>query len=134
MDKVPIVIIVPLFGRPQTLHTFLSTYTAMVEEGENLDLVIVNFEDGNVDSTRNLKNEVEPIQKRISRSISILSASGPFSRGKGLQIGGLAQVNNDLLFFCDIDIAFNAETLRRIRYHTVPVSIPHPHHTLKRVV
>lgn len=54
--------------------------------------------------------------------ILLHNEEGEFSRGKGLQVGALKMAKmHELLFFCDVDIVFNEQTLRRIRYETKQV-------------
>jgi len=54
--------------------------------------------------------------------ILLHNEEGEFSRGKGLQVGALKMAKmHELLFFCDVDIVFDEQTLRRIRYETKQV-------------
>jgi len=46
-----------------------------------------------------------------------MTASGKFSRGRGLQIGADSLQNNSLLFMCDVDIVFTGSFLERCRLH-----------------
>lgn len=60
---------------------------------------------------------------RLSRypsySIRMIPVAGEFSRGVALEIGASHFSNDSLLFFCDVDVVFNANFLRKCRSNTV---------------
>jgi chondroitin sulfate synthase len=118
--EITVNIIVPLTGRSDAMHRFIKTYANLVKNHhELLNLIIVDFPESNHEFEA-LKKELEDYEKKIGNTkIKLLRESGEFSRGKGLQTGAFSCEHDDLLFFCDIDMVFNAETLRHIRQYTV---------------
>ncbi|CAG5112275.1 Oidioi.mRNA.OKI2018_I69.chr2.g6506.t1.cds [Oikopleura dioica] len=120
IDEITVNIIVPLTGRSDALHRFMKTYSSLVKHHhELLNLIIVDFPASNAEFEA-LKDELKNYQEKISNTeIKLLREHGEFSRGKGLQTGAQACEHDDLLFFCDIDMVFNTETLRHIRQFTV---------------
>ena len=71
---------------------------------------------------KELRSQLYSLEKRLPNSrIELIKEEGEFSRGKGLQIGGMSQKEDELIFFCDIDVAFDATTMKRIRYETIKV-------------
>mgnify|MGYP000284106440 CR=1 FL=1 len=129
IDQIPVTVIIPLTGRSDAMHRFLRIFENLVSvEDEALNLVIVDFPNGNSDthdeSFKQLKSDLYSLEKRLPTSrIELIKEDGEFSRGKGLQIGGLSQGADELLFFCDIDMAFDQATLKRIRHETIKVLI-----------
>ena len=126
VDTIPVTIIIPLTGRSEAMHRFLDIFENLVtQESESLNLVIVDFPSrGNddIESFNRLKSDLYTLEKRLPNSrIELLRENGEFSRGKGLQIGGLSQGPGELLFFCDIDMVLNSATIKRIRQETVKV-------------
>uniref|UniRef100_A0A8C1N0X9 Hexosyltransferase n=1 Tax=Cyprinus carpio TaxID=7962 RepID=A0A8C1N0X9_CYPCA len=51
--------------------------------------------------------------------LSIIPMTGGFSRGLALEMGSSQLANNSLLFFCDVDLVFNADALQRCRENTI---------------
>ena len=110
------------------MHRFLAIFERLVkEEGEVLNLVIVDFPNGSKDaheaSFNQLKSDLYALEKQLPNvRVELIKEEGEFSRGKGLQIGGLSQGPDELLFFCDIDMVFDAATMKRIRHETIKVN------------
>lgn len=75
------------------------------------------------ESTTGLQKLLTNLGDRLpGTQILLHNEEGEFSRGKGLQVGALKMAKmHELLFFCDVDIVFNEQTLRRIRYETKQV-------------
>ncbi|KAG9341313.1 hypothetical protein JZ751_019417 [Albula glossodonta] len=51
--------------------------------------------------------------------IQVQSVAGPFSRALALQLGSAYFSNNSLLLYCDVDLIFNADFLKRCRDNTI---------------
>lgn len=51
--------------------------------------------------------------------IEIVVLDGSFSRGLGLQEGMRNMQDDDLVYFCDIDLVMTSEILDRIRRNTI---------------
>jgi chondroitin sulfate synthase len=129
IDQIPITIVIPLTGRSDAMHRFLSIFENLVKnEKENLNLVIVDFPHGTGEDQTNLfiklKSDLSILEKKLPDTrIELLKEEGEFSRGKGLQIGAESQGQNELLFFCDIDMVYDASTMKKIRHQTIQVII-----------
>ena len=124
LDQTPITFVIPLTGRSSALHRFLKNFENLAKnQKEAINLVIVDFPDGAKEDTKQLKSDLYALEHSLPDSrIELIQESGEFSRGKGLQVGGVSQGKDELLFFCDIDMVFDSSTLRRIRYETVQVT------------
>ena len=122
-DKIPITFVIPLTGRSDALHRFLENFKRLaLDHKEQINLVIVDFPDGAKEDTKQLKSDLYALENTLKDSrIELIQENGEFSRGKGLQVGGVSQASDELLFFCDIDMVFDTSTLRRIRYETIQV-------------
>ena len=124
IDHIPVKVIVPLTGRSDVLTAFIGRIESLVLlKGEKIDLVVVNFPD-NAERRENqlLKQELLDLDEKLPESkILLLEQNGDFSRGKALQLGAQSSEQNDLLFFCDVDVVFDEAMLRRIRYNTIQV-------------
>ena len=124
VDRIPVKIIVPLTGRPDVLTAFVGRFEALVlEHQEPLHLVVVNFPDNaDIADNRLLKDELVELGNKLAGVQVILTEeSGDFSRGKALQVGAQKAQDDELLFFCDVDVVFDKTMLRRIRYNTIKV-------------
>ena len=125
IDHIPVKVIVPLTGRSDVLTAFIGRIESLVLlKGEKIDLVVVNFPD-NAERRENqlLKQELLDLDEKLPDSkILLLEQNGDFSRGKALQLGAQSSEQNDLLFFCDVDVVFDEAMLRRIRYNTIQVN------------
>lgn len=113
-------IIVPISGRSVTLNNFLTMFQEVcVKHKENVFLTIVIY--GNTTSTIKLKNIIHKFAKDTGfTKFDILRRDLPFSRGLALD-DGVKRWNgskNVLLFFCDVDVTFDRNFLRRCRTTT----------------
>lgn len=119
-SKLPSVnIILPLAGRLEAFKRFLANFERIVLiPKENVRLLIMYFP--NVQSSKEHKNILENYRKKYSNfDVLWKTIEGRFSRGLALHLGA-AQFNpGSLLFFCDVDLAFDVEFLYRCRVNTV---------------
>lgn len=114
--------ILPLSGRYETLVRFLKIYeTVCLRNSENTRLIIVLFKNSveiadyqkSLDLIDNLRNQY------LRSDILVDKIPGLFSRGLALQKGTEKCQKNDLMFFIDVDIVFNADALLRVRLNTI---------------
>ena len=112
-------IILPLAGRLDAFKRFLTNFERIVLiRNEKVRLLIMYFpkQSSPSEHRRIIKNYAD---KYSNLDVLWQSVKGDFSRGLALQLG-VAQFNPDsLLFFCDVDLAFDAEFLNRCRLNTV---------------
>ena len=113
-------IIVPLSGRPAALKGFLKMFQHVcIKNKENVFLTLIMY--GNTTSTKELKDIVYRFTRATGfTAFDILRRNEPFSRGRALD-DGVKRWNgrNDvLLFFCDVDVTFGTDFLRRCRTNT----------------
>ncbi|CAK9293485.1 unnamed protein product [Gordionus sp. m RMFG-2023] len=132
--------IVPLCGRLNNFKRFLNNFeTICLKNKIETSLLIVLFktpqdikrEELNVDlnstninlttdteSTITLIDKLREAYRDYSSLMNILQVKGEFSRGLALEIGASQYVSQDLLFFIDVDMIFDYDFLRRVRYFT----------------
>ncbi|XP_076101707.1 chondroitin sulfate synthase 1-like [Mytilus galloprovincialis] len=114
--------ILPLAGKVPVFKTFMQNYAKVcLQNKEMTQLHIVVFSsESDSSSIKSLISIVGQYQKRYAGAdIEIIYADGPFNRAKALDLG-MSQLSEDsLLFFIDVDILFNKDTLLRIRYNTI---------------
>ena len=115
-------LIIPLYGRLDSMKTFLKRFVEVcIKQDQRVFLTIVYFGEEGKDEARTLLEQMAT-ENHYSYYKFIEKASN-FSRGIGLLTGAEAwDQGNALLFFCDIDIAFDLAFLDRCRLNTAPGS------------
>ena len=118
-SRIVINIIMPLSGRIEKFRTFMERFqTVVLETKIHVFLTIVYFGNMGLPEIHHILEEVtEPFR---FHNYKIITLSGEFSRGRGLEEGVRSWDGSDvLMFFCDVDIAFNREFLEHCRYYTI---------------
>uniref|UniRef100_A0A8D8TS28 Hexosyltransferase n=1 Tax=Cacopsylla melanoneura TaxID=428564 RepID=A0A8D8TS28_9HEMI len=126
--------ILGLSGRFETFQRFIDNFERVCLKADgHVKLYIVLFPPNTLDNTapasdtgqsgnsvNRTMRQVNALNAKYARKISVLPVFDTFSRAKALQIGA-SQVRppNDLLFFVDVDILFTSDALERIRAHTL---------------
>jgi len=108
-------IIVALSQRIDTFQQFLQRFQQLVTHDDSVDLTVVYFGLVDLEKVQSLVREFNAVQN--SDRVHLLTTSGEFSRGRGLQIGAESLQNNSLLFMCDVDIILTGSFLERCRLH-----------------
>ena len=119
-DRVTVNIIIPLSGRIDKFRTFLDRFQAVCIENQlRVFLTVVYFgEDGLEEIQMLLQYAKDTFNFHDFKLVTLMES---FSRGRGLQEGVYSWDGPDvLMFFCDVDIAFNKEFIEHCKYHTVP--------------
>lgn len=116
--------ILPLAGKHDAFVRFMRTYEdECLKPNENTALIIVLFIDKNEDDFSKASQIVADLRIRYQfqhpRAIQIVPIRETFARAKALQYGMARVEPNDLVFFIDVDMAWDGNTLRRIRLNTV---------------
>lgn len=94
----------------------------MLRENENVELLISLFIDPTDPKVSSVFNIIDYLNKKYrKRAISTIKLYGEFSRGvaidKAIQSSHIK--DNDIIFLIDVDIYFQALTLKRIRENTI---------------
>lgn len=114
--------ILPLSGRFTTFLRFIENFeNTCLKKKDKVTLTVVLFPNKREDSINDTINLVHSLQEKyIYTRISVLPMNVTFARALALE-SGASQVSepDDLLFFIDVDMIFNTETLLRIRLNTV---------------
>lgn len=114
--------ILPLSGRQETFGRFMRNYEDIVlKTNEAVSLIVVVYLDTNNPlDYKNTENLVKYYVDLYGKDIRVVSMGAEtFSRGAALTEGLKLCSDDDLVFFIDVDMMFNFDTLRRIRIHTI---------------
>lgn len=119
--------ILPLSGRYDIFVRFMKNYeNVCLISDKQTSIIITLYDDkrypSDFEKTINLVNSYTRKYPYSEIKVVIVNDS-QFSRGLSLERGIEKCKDDDLLFFIDVDIVFNAESLQRIRLNTVK------HHT-----
>ncbi|GAV07635.1 hypothetical protein RvY_17450 [Ramazzottius varieornatus] len=113
--------VVPISGRYATYLRFIKLMEDVCfSTNQSVSLTIVSFvTSDNSETFLDTEKHLESVRRRYPQyDISLLRAEGNFSRAKALHLGSQRFANDSLLFFVDVDMAFDVETLSRIRKST----------------
>ena len=113
-------IIIPLSGRSNSLEVFLRMFQEVcIKHKENVFLTVIMY--GNLTTTKELKDIINKFTAHTGfTAFDVMRRDSPFSRGRALD-DGVKRWNgnqNVLMFFCDVDVSFDREFLRRCRTNT----------------
>ncbi|CAN2389008.1 Chondroitin sulfate N-acetylgalactosaminyltransferase 1 [Pristimantis euphronides] len=120
MANVLVNIIVPLARRADKFQQFMHNFREVcINQDKRVHLTVVYF---GKEQAQEVKVILENTSKAANfKNFTFIQLNEEFSRGKGLDVGARAWIgNNVLLFFCDVDIYFNAEFLNSCRINTQP--------------
>ena len=110
--------IVPVSNVGARVIEFMEMYEKLsLESHENTHLVMVAY--SNDDYSR-VQDRVNSFQRTYpSAKFTIVRGTGDFSRAKAMEIGISILDDNDLAFFCDVDMLIQREFLTRCRRNTI---------------
>ncbi|CAK8696927.1 unnamed protein product [Clavelina lepadiformis] len=111
--------IVPLQGREDTFRIFLDYFKDFCIPDGNVYLTVVYFGNEALSEIIQLLDELS--SKTGFKHYQVITMKNEeFSRGKALQFGASSlNVDDPLMFFCDVDIGFTKEFLHQCRAHTI---------------
>ncbi|XP_076801044.1 chondroitin sulfate synthase 1-like [Clavelina lepadiformis] len=117
-------IIITLTGRHDAFKFFMFNLEKVcLSKGDPVSLLIILFtsDDPAKEEEHEMTKELldSYAQKYPDYDLRLIPINGKFSRGLGLEIGASHFANNSLLFFCDIDVVFDSEFIRKCRANTV---------------
>lgn len=106
--------VVPITGVTHRFAGFLKMYENLVFiPRESVHLVLAVY--GEEDVQQILQNASAYFRKYPKADITIVQGYGEFSRAKALDLGMSKLKNNDLAFFCDVDMSISPQFLSRCR-------------------
>ncbi|CAB3245006.1 unnamed protein product [Arctia plantaginis] len=114
--------ILPLSGRQETFGRFMKNYEEIVlMTNEAVSLIVVDYLDPNNPlDYQNTESLINFYLDKYGKDIKLVAmGTESFSRGAALTEGLKLCSGDDLVFFIDVDMMFNFDSLRRIRIHTV---------------
>ncbi|XP_065672399.1 chondroitin sulfate synthase 1 [Hydra vulgaris] len=111
--------ILPLSGRFSTFVYFMKIFeNVCLKKNIESTLTIVYFNSG-TPSTKHVTLISDFKKKYPLYSFRWLEMEGVFSRGLALTMGAAQLEKNSLLFFCDVDLEFNEDFIRRCRMNSI---------------
>ncbi len=115
-------LIMPLAGRLDTLEIFLEMFTeACIEKDKRVFLTIVYFGEEDKEQAKEMLEKVAADNHYTH--YKFIERSDEFSRGRGLLAGAEAwDQGSVLMFFCDVDVFFEATFLDHCRLNAAPGS------------
>ncbi|CAL8405671.1 unnamed protein product [Arctogadus glacialis] len=119
-SNIPINIVVPLARRTDTFKQFMQNFREVCVRQDGLvHLTVVYFGKEQVEEVRSILENTS--REENFKNYTLIQLDEEFSRGRGLDLGARAwEGGNVLLFFCDVDIYFNADFLTTCRLNTLP--------------
>jgi chondroitin sulfate synthase len=121
--------VLPLSGRLNTFEKFINIFeTNCLQTNEPVKLAIVLFSNHTNDNENEqiirinsaIKTIINHIERKYSNdNIHLVELELDFSRSIGCETGASLFAPDALLFFIDVDMVFNRDTLMRIRLNTI---------------
>ena len=113
-------LIVPLAGRIDQFKIFMDMFAdTCIQKDQRVYLTLVYFGEEGREEAKGILEKVS--EKYHYTHYKFISKDETFSRGAGLLAGAHAwDLGNVLLFFCDVDIVFEASFLDRCRLNSAP--------------
>ncbi|XP_054286275.1 chondroitin sulfate synthase 1 [Macrosteles quadrilineatus] len=114
--------ILPLSGRYNTFLRFVENFeNVCLKRKEKVTLTVVLFPNERENSFNQSLSLVNQLQQKYAYTrLTVLPMNNTFARALALDYGAShVPEPDDLLFFIDVDMTFNAETLLRVRLNTV---------------
>lgn len=114
-------ILVPLSGRYDIFVRFMANLERVcLIPNQNVKLLILLFStDNNTERVKQVELMREYHIKYPRAEMEIQPVSGSFSRALALEVGSAHFSNDSLLFYCDVDLLFTTDFLKRCRGNTV---------------
>lgn len=120
---VQINMVVPLSGKLNAFIRFMNIFeeTCVKHLDKNVALLVVLFaKTGSIEFNQTL-SVINGLKVKYSSAVintDLVNTDQPFSRAKALDLGMQKATMDELLFFIDVDMIWNAETLQRVRLNT----------------
>lgn len=113
-------ILVPLSGRFNIFVRFMANFERVcLIPNQNVKLLILLFStDNNTERVKQVELMREYHMKYPRAEMEIKPVTGSFSRALALEVGSMHFSNDSLLFYCDVDLLFTSDFLKRCRANT----------------
>ena len=110
--------IVPISNVGKRIAEYMHMYEEMsLVTNENTHLVWVAY---GLDDLHSITSLVALYEQKYPRArLTVVQGSGDFSRAKAMELGMSKLQDNDLVFFCDVDMVVEREFLTRCRRNTI---------------
>lgn len=109
-------IIVPVNNVGDRLKTFFQMYEKLEDLG-HYHLVLVVYSQKDVEDCKTLVTQYHKLYP--SSRVTLVEAKGKFARARALDTGAASLNDNDLMFFCDVDMDVADEFFGRCQRNTV---------------
>ncbi|XP_068711423.1 chondroitin sulfate N-acetylgalactosaminyltransferase 1-like [Montipora foliosa] len=115
-------LILPLSGRLERFQQFIDNFVEVcIKKDKHVFLSVVLY---GASDFNNVKSTLKDLEASYGfKKYQLIMRDKPFSRGRALHDGVMywsGKPNNVLMFFCDVDITFRPEFLRRCRMYAEP--------------
>lgn len=115
-------LILPLSGRLERFQQFIDNFIDVcIKRDKHVFLTVVLY---GASDFNNVKSTLKDLEASYGfKKYQLIMRDKPFSRGRALHDGVMywsGTPTNILLFFCDVDITFRPDFLRRCRMYTEP--------------
>ncbi|ESO84833.1 hypothetical protein LOTGIDRAFT_179569 [Lottia gigantea] len=112
--------IMPLAGRLKIFERFMRNFELVgLQSDQNVTLHVVLFHSERENVESDIIRVIHSYQAKYGNKVELIQARGPFSRGRGIELGASRCHNSALLYFVDVDIIMTQGSLRRIRMNTI---------------
>lgn len=112
-------ILVPLSGRYDIFVRFMANFERVcLIPKQNVKLVVLLFNTDNPERVKQVELMREYHMKYPRADMEVRPVDGAFSRALALEVGSSHFSNDSLLFYCDVDLLFNGDFLKRCRDNT----------------
>ncbi|XP_061555523.1 chondroitin sulfate synthase 3 [Phycodurus eques] len=114
-------VLVPLSGRYDTFVRFMENFEKVcLIPKQNVKLSVILVDNERYENKGKHLQLIKDYNRKYPKAdLSVIPMTGNFSRGFALELGSSLSDNGTLLFFCDVDLIFNADALQRCRDNTV---------------
>uniref|UniRef100_A0A3B3HE02 Hexosyltransferase n=1 Tax=Oryzias latipes TaxID=8090 RepID=A0A3B3HE02_ORYLA len=113
-------ILVPLLGRYDIFVRFMANFERVcLIPNLNVKLLVLLFStDNNTERVKQVELMREYHLKYPHADMEIKPVAGSFSRALALEVGSTHFTNDSLLFYCDVDLLFSGDFLKRCRTYS----------------
>lgn len=116
--QTPINFVVPITNVNDRFQEFMNMYeNVFLKKGENVNLILSVYGENDIKFVKEVL--VSHREKYPKASITVLEGVEHFSRGKALHLGMTRLHDEDLAFFCDIDMIVEEGFVDRCRKNTI---------------
>lgn len=113
-------ILVPLSGRYDIFVRFMANFEHVcLIPKQNVKLLVLLFNTDNAELVKQVELMREYHMKYPRAEMEVKPVDGAFSRALALEVGSSHFSNDSLLFYCDVDLLFNSDFLKRCRDNTL---------------